>query len=63
MSLVSNLLHNGDWNTSPTPSPYLLEAWQSLHLVDRLHPLDEDRIIWMATANGKFTIKSARNLV
>lgn len=63
MSLAADIMYNGEWTSCPTRSPSLLEAWQSLLTIDRLHRTDENNVIWTATSNEKFTTKPTLNVI
>lgn len=57
--LVSSILFNIEWVTRPTRSPLLMLIWESLPRIESLHHLEEDRIVWIESANEVFSTRIA----
>lgn len=56
-------LSNEEWQTGQTISHDLNEVWGELQEIEKLSGMEEDRVIWTASSHGRFTTKSAWEVI
>ncbi|KAF8409849.1 hypothetical protein HHK36_002367 [Tetracentron sinense] len=63
LDLVSSTRVNNNWNV-PMPSDLCFhDFWEDLHRVQTIGEAHEDKVVWMANSNGRFSISFAWQVV
>lgn len=59
---VSSLLRNSNWELPPLPANSLAALWQSIKEVSIYPNQGADRLIWVNSKDGKYTVKEGMKL-